>query len=173
MALLIGAFVAIIIGVSLVGVVATQEQTVSTLTIASNVSFDISNARTGSEGDLTPGYQFWVAQNYNGTNWKQDDTDCQITLTFRNQTAGALTAGTDYHYTNDLGNFSLANVSIIVADLTNTTTYDYNYCPDDYITEAWTRTILGVVIGFFAIAIMVIGVALTFGVMKNEGLMNI
>ena len=53
---------------------------------------------------------------------------------------------------------------------TNTTTVSYGYCGDDYVSESWGRTAVDTTAGLFAIALLLIAVALFYAVGRNEGI---
>ena len=185
MALLIGAFVALIIGVSLVGVIATQEQLVSTHTAVSEETFELDEVGTGgflryANDTVMPNETYYVTYGYDTTSvaWKTNYADCAMAtpLFVGNATglagavAGTLTETTDFVWTDD-GKISFV-ASAEVAAMGNTTYISYSYCPDTYLTQGWTRSVSNLVPGFFAIALLLISVGLFYQVMKNEGLLG-
>jgi hypothetical protein len=92
----------------------------------------------------------------------------------KNQTGGILTDGVDYNWVDDgsraRGSLSLVNTLNLNTSLSNTTTITYDYCTEDYLAEGWGRTVLNMVPGFFALAIL-IGVAFViFWILKKEGI---
>ena len=181
-ALLIGAFVTLLIGVSLIGVVAEQEQDVTTLTVVSNETFDLAtlNIRAFNLtilGNVT--HNIVNAYDSTAENWKMYSSDCDMAdpsfignLTgVGGAAAGTLTATTDYVW-NSNGTIYFVN-SAEMAGFGNTTYIDYTYCADDYLTQSWTRSIADLIPGFFGIALLLISVGLLFQVLKNEGLVGI
>lgn len=186
-ALLIGAFVAIIIGVSLIGSVATQSNEVTERTTASqtftgagcfaapvNLSGeDYVTLHTQPNGPTDADCNFTLTNVPTG--WKTETANnCLLVATVSNGTSTALTLDTDYYFNTLTGRITLLNATTnwrILAN--NNTLVSYTYCDDDYLTEGWSRTVLDLVAGFFAIALMAIGVGLLYQVLKVEGLANL
>jgi hypothetical protein len=174
--LLLASFVMIILGASFIGVVASTEQLVTTQKSVFNESIDISAARLALN-DIDSDYAFTVKQAYSrDTNWREASggTDCDITVVSY-ITNITLTEDTDYTLSTN-GTLKVLNTTLTGgnhAPRSNTTQIAYYYCGDDYLTEGWTRTILNLVPGFFALALMAVGIALFYGVLKNEKLLGI
>jgi len=170
--LLVGAFMALIVGVSLLTVSATEEQKVVVFTNVVNESVDNSPSRAVvGAGLIDSAITTDVAVAYTGADgWKSGETECEMTnVALRNNTI-ALTLDTDY-------TFSDGTITWMPTALTNssgnTTFTTYSYCPDTYITQSWGRSTLDVAIGFFAIALLVISLGLFYAIMRKEGLLNI
>lgn len=168
----IAAFVMIIIGVSLIGVVATQEQLVTekSTVAAETVSLKTNNPTTGI--NVTAVYTVAKAP----TGWQV--TDCPLTnFAIKNNTGAALTLTTDYSVNLTQGIFQLKQTTAVNTSSAMNTTglayVDYYYCGEGYMTEGWQRTVLDLVPGFFALALLGVGIALLYGVLKSEGIMNI
>lgn len=185
-ALLMGAFVAIILGVSLIGTVATQSQAVTERTTVTETFLgagcftpvnltgtDFVTLHTQANGPTDADCNLTVANVPTG--WKLDtDNSCLLVATVYNGTSTALTLNTDYYFSTTTGKITLLNSTTDTRVITdNSTDVSYTYCADDYLTEGWSRTILDLVAGFFALALMAIGVGLMFQVLKNEGLANL
>lgn len=162
--MLIGAFLAIIVGISLVGVVATTGNRItSTINIsAENISY--ASAREASTGavDTTA---FSIANS--PTTWRI--TGCPITGLILHNSSSSLTNIVDYTFTASTGAIVFNNTANVNGSASNTTTATYQYCDDEYLTQGWNRTIINLVPGFFALALMAVGVGLFYGVMRNEG----
>lgn len=179
--LIIIAFFTLILGVSLLTAIASQEQAVVSKTSTANETVNFRTCRgedilindTGCNLTLTNA----------PTGWKLLDTDdpCPLTsLVMRNCTADTLTVSTDYIITLGTGIVELRNTSDVTCgglDVTlplgNNTFVDYKYCPDDYLTQSWQRSLLDVVVGFFAIALMVISVGLFYSIARREGIIGV
>lgn len=165
--LLIGAFAALLIGVSLIGVIATEEQKVTSLTQVNNELIDITAANNGSH--INPAVTFTVA-NPRTEQWKLENSECDmVTRAYGNSTV-TFTPTTDYTFSTS-GVITLVNTAKVVRS-SNTTYIDYDYCEDDYLNAGWNRTVLDLVLGFFAIGLLLVAVGLFYQVMKNEGLVN-
>lgn len=178
-ALLVGAFVSIIIGVSLLTVISSEEQAVVAKTSVFNETLDFQVCMTENENPTinNTGCNLTVANAPTG--WKlQNDDSCPLTtIVLRNGTADTLTVTTDYVASAATGIIELKNTSAVYNGLAlpseNETYVDYLYCPDDYINASWARSVSDIIPGFFAIALLALGVGLFFAVMKNEGLTGI
>jgi hypothetical protein len=157
---LIFAFVTLLIGVSLLTPVASEGLQRTSLVTTTNESVSIGTARNiaGDGRSLNSSIVFTVA-NEDWTNG-----DCQMTdIIVGNSTGlGAFVDGTDYNFTESTGKFVLYNTSKTWADTTNTSKVTYTYCPEGYVNLAWGRTVIGVVPGFFAIALLMVSVGLFY-----------
>ena len=154
--LLVLAFVALIIGVVLIGSIAGNVNDRTDKTFVANETLDISGARLADTIlSIDPSYPFTITNP--PTNWKI--SDCPITsFVFRNQTQVDTATGTDYTFFPANGTLLLKNSTIYHIDGTiqvlNITTMSYVYCEDDYLNSSWGRSVLKTVPGFFALALL-------------------
>ena len=179
--LLLLAFLTLIIGVVLIGTVATSTQEKTTMAYSLNESLDISSARMLSPvPDLMYNVTglLSVAHGYAEGDWQRDDRDCDISIYSITNSSSEL--GTDEYNTTIYGVITLINSTTNAAigwgfgdDYTNISQVSYKYCSDDYIAVAWQRTILNIVPGFFGMALLLISVGLFYSIAKREGLLNI
>jgi hypothetical protein len=91
----------------------------------------------------------------------------------KNSSGASFTVTTDYVLTASTGTYKLVNSATALATLptANNNTYaTYNYCSDDYLNSSWGRTVLNLVAGFFAIAILLTSIALFYSVGKDTGI---
>lgn len=168
-ALLLGAFVALIVGISLIGVTASQGNLVTDKKIVTNEAIDISSART-SAGAINTTYPITITNYPSG--WKV--TECPVSEVTYGNSSTDFTLTTDYTFTDTTGVLLLKNTNTVqMGNATNATVMDYTYCGDDYLTQNWSRTSIDLIPGFFAIALMLIAVGLFYAVLKNEGLLNL
>ena len=184
LAILITGFIMILIGISLIGVVATEGQKKTTTVGVVNEAIDISVART-SDGrviDQDGTNNFTLVNAYTGDRvWKVGYSDCNIAgRNFTNGTIASIGVSTfipssDYALSTKgiLTLYNTVRTNTSATSNSNTTYLSYAYCPNDYLTESWSRTVLNLVPGFFAIAILLIGVGMMFQVLRNEGLINV
>jgi len=165
--ILIAAFLAIIVGISLIGVVATESNAKVDLVNVSGESIDYSATREAETGavDTTA-----VLIANPPTGWRI--TECPITNFVLYNDSGSLTNVADYVFTASTGSIAFNNTANVNTSLTNTTTATYTYCTADYLTQSWQRTIISLVPGFFALALMAIGVGLFYKVLKEEGILG-
>ena len=178
---LILAFVVLIVGVSLIGTVANQTNTAVDKISISNETFDIGVIGQGMVADGCSGGSINITHPYTianvPTGWKI--TDCPIgSVVVRNQTANTATVTTDYVFFTNNGTFFLKNTTRYVAadcsgtgDVTNVTALDYQYCADGYMNIGWGRSVLTLVAGFFALALLGASVGLFYSVAKDSGIL--
>ena len=105
------------------------------------------------------------------TGWKADSTDgCALTnFVLANSTGTALTVTTDYVVDLAAGTYYLTNSTTVQALGDNVTDASYSYCPDGYQT-GFSATSIKLIIGFFALAIMVSVAFLIFYILRREGI---
>lgn len=162
---LIAAFVMLIVGVSLISVVATQSNTVTDVGGAST-AVDLSSARLAA-GDINNTYVFTLNTH---PSWRADYSECiPTTLEVTNASGFLLTATTDYTFTSATGALSFEN-STDVRGSTNTTAAAYAYCQDTYMPLSWGRVALNTTMGLFAIGLMIGAVALGMSVFREYGI---
>jgi len=172
---LILGFLVLIVGLALIGSVATETNAVTEKLSVSAEVIDISSDKTVAGA---------CPMGVNGTNalaitnaptgWKT--SDCPISgFTMYNQTGVTATTVTDYVFYPANGTIMLKNTTLwssLCTATSNTTTVAYTYCDDDYINIAWGRTVLNLVSGFFALALLMVSVALFYSVGKDTGIIN-
>lgn len=164
--LLITGFVLLILGIALLTPSAELVNDVTAKTSLADEAIDISSARI-ENGSVNEATEFTVT-NY-PTSWKVED--CPLTsVTYGNSTTD-YTLTTDYLITLSTGVLTLVNTSTVI-DGTNSTFIDYVYCSDDYMNAGWARSILNLVPGFWAIALMLIGIGIFFAIAKSEGILD-
>jgi len=170
--MLLAAFVALIVGISLIGVIAAQGNAVTDLTPVGSESVDFSSTKTIA-GNNTINSSIDITLTNAPTGWKI--TGCPITgLTLANESGTLLTITTDYTFTASTGVINFENTDIVNRTTsTNISTANYNYCGDDYLNQGWSRTIIDLIPGFFALALMAVGIGLFYGVMKKEGILGL
>ncbi len=78
-----------------------------------------------------------------------------------------LTETTDYTQNLTAGTFQLKNTTATYTADNVIATYEYQ--SKDYIDYGFSRTIIGLIVGFFALAILVFVVAKLLGFFNNEG----
>lgn len=108
------------------------------------------------------------------TSWKTDESTCAITsINLKNQTGGDQVATTAYTWVTDgnqaTGSLTLKNVATLNSTTSNSTTITYQTCPDDYLTQSWSRDTLLLVVGLFAVALLVFSVGMFYSLAKDLG----
>ena len=179
--LIIVGFVALLLGVSLLGVIATEEQELVSKSVVTNESITFTTCRTvGADPTLNEtGVNCNFTITYAPTGWKvNDETPCPLTsFAMRNFTGDTMTSGTDYVADLTNGIVNLRNTTAlggaIDANQYNVSYVDYLYCGDDYVNQSWQRSILNVVVGMFGIALLIVAVGIFYAVIRNEKLLGI
>jgi len=153
-------FVLIILGVILVGVIASQILLKTDFTAIANEA----EACIVDSGSDSPNItEVHTVTNY-PSGWKL--TDCPISsVSIKNASGGtALTDDTDYTLTESNGTWVFINTTttqgLVGAD--NNTYTDYKYCGDDYLNSQWGRNMLLLTPGLFTIMILVAIIALLY-----------
>ncbi len=167
------AFVTLILGIVLVGVIATQTIAVTAKTIVYDETTDLEAAGCIAGADQSVNDSL-SACNITATNvptgWKI--TDCPLaSVSVENTTAGTysvLTEGTDYNLYASTGIVQMLNTTGTDEGDVNTTYINYNYCGDDYMNSSWGRSVLDIVAGFFAIALLLVSVGLFYDVTRDN-----
>ena len=165
---LILAFVTLLLGVVFVGVVATQGLVVTDKDVVSNEAQTYTLNTTGTGINVSETHTVTNAP----TGWKT--TDCPLTsVSIKNVSGGdALTEDTDYTLTDSAGTWVFIDTDATDAMNASSTAYvDYTYCGDDYLNLGWGRTMINLVGGFFAIAVLLVSIGLFFSVAKDTGML--
>jgi hypothetical protein len=163
------AFITLIIGLVLVGQVATVGQGVtSTKSITGETQALATNGTDLNTTGMT-GATYTIV-NY-PTSWKV--LDCPITsFSIKNSSGSALVADTDYTFTASSGQFVLLRTDLTKATLypSNVSYQSYVYCGDDYLDVSWGRTVLNLTPGFFALALLIFSVGMFYSLARDAGI---
>ena len=165
------AFVALIIGVALIGSVATQTNLATDKLVIANGAHDISAARNASSGtDINESDpdSYVTVTNY-PSGWKI--TDCPLTSVVHGNASVHFTLGSDYTVVLSTGIIHVLETSV-TGNSTNATLADYTYCGDDYLNSGWGRSIIGLIAGFFAIALLGVSLFMFYNIFKSTGLIK-
>jgi len=168
---LVLAFFTLILGIVLIGSVADTSSLVTTKVTVTNETLDISDAVYGETGTINASVALTITNYPSG--WKTGD--CPITsFVMRNQTGETLTVTTDYVFTASAGTLTLEDTLSLneTSGVSNDTYIDYVYCGDDYLNLAWGRTVLSLVAGFFALALLGASLALFYDVARDTGIIS-
>lgn len=160
------AFITLLLGIILIGSISTETlDKVSTEVKTETVN--LAPARL-SGGALNTTYPFTLDTH---PSWRADSSECiPTTIGYKNQTGDAMTVTTNYVFTSSTGLLTVTNLPALNDTGSNTTTASYAYCPDDYLNLSWGRTLLNLISGFFAIALLLISVGLFYSVAKDNGI---
>lgn len=162
---LILAFVALLVGVILIGSLATEATDKTEKTILEGETLSTVGSCADDTG-LNPGVNLTIT-NY-PSSWKS--TDCPIEdFSITNSSGDALTETTDYTFTASTGVVNLENTSttVDICSFDNVSLVNYTYCGDNYMNLSWGRSVINNVAGFFAIALLLTSVGLFYSVAKD------
>lgn len=180
--LLIIAFFTLILGVSLLISIAEAEQNVVSKTHISNESDSFATCRNTALDINNTGCNETLTNAPAAGSWQlTDDDSCPITnFVLQNCTGDTLTITTDYIVHLATGVYELKNVTDAICGIAaaphpfgNTTFASYDYCADNYLNQSWQRSVMDVVVGLFAIALLVISVGLFYSIARREGIIGI
>ena len=162
---LILAFVTLLIGAVLIGSVASEGLGKTVKDQALIEAIDIASVRSANEtGSMNQSVNLTVA--YPPTYW--EETGCALTGFSLHNGSTEFTADTDYVISARDGRLTMLDTGVSRDSLVNTTYVNYTYCQDGYMNLSWGRTGINLVPGFFAIAMLLISVALFFSVAKDN-----
>lgn len=164
---LIIAFVALIIGVVLLGVVSTNVLGATEKSAITNEAVDISSGRIIDHEINQSGGNNNFTLNQAPLDWKR--TECPLTTLVYNNGSDDLTLDTDYQVDLVLGVITVLNTTTTIEG-GNDTLASYTYCQDGYLTEGWSRSVLNLTTGFFAIALLLVSIGLFFTIGKDLGM---
>lgn len=170
---MIAAFVMIIIAVAFLTSIADQTSNVTDKTLVLLESNDATSCfvSNGTIDEVNEGDAACVLTVTNApTSWKVED--CPLTgVVVTNGTAvDVWTLDTDYTLSASAGTITLLNTTT-TAHLngeSNGTSTNYLYCGDSYMNSSWGRNILGVNVGIFALAILIIAIGAAYVLLNRK-----
>lgn len=165
------AFVTLLVGAVLITSIASESQDRTTTINVVNEAHDITASADTNGSTMRVNTTATYTVTNNPTGWKT--TDCPLTsFSLKNGSGTAYTLTTDYTITAATGVYKMVQSATTngstAAD--NKTYASYTYCGDDYLNSSWGRTVLNLVSGFFAIAMLLISVGLFYSVGKDAGI---
>ena len=161
------AFVTLILGAVLIGTIATNTQAISTLIDVTNEEIDITTARIyGSANNINVSVSTFTIDNP-PTSWKVED--CPIVFGDYGNSTTVWTLDTDYTVGASAGTIHVLYLHNILSS-SNLTYSDYEYCGDDYLNLGWGRTLVNLIGGFFALALLGISAGLFYSIAKDNGI---
>ena len=168
---LIMAFVTLIIGIALIGVVATTSNTITDQDVSQNETLDIAPFKNlVNTSAINTTYTATLTNAYASTDWQYDS--CSVAVTLLALDNGTAAVATTNYVVGGNGEINLTNTDFWWTEsASNDTLITYTYCQDDYVSLGWASTIIGIIPGFFAIALMLVSMGLFYSVAKETGLM--
>jgi len=163
---LIFAFVTLILGVALLSQIAVITNDTTSKTSIRNESITIDKNVT----DVNLTYVYQLAQSPSG--WQLED--CPLTsLVLTNTTDNTRwTLTTDYTVNLANGTLLLKNTTATRLTANNLTYANYEYCSDDYLNSSWGRTMVNLIAGFFAIALLLVSIGMFYSVARESGIVG-
>lgn len=110
-----------------------------------------------------------ITLTYAPTSWKQED--CPLTnVVVKNDTGTlTLTLDTDYYVVASTGTISMLNTtSTNVSSMGDDVLITYEYCGDNYVSASWGRSVLGINVGLYAIAILIAAVLVVYSLFGKK-----
>jgi|TARA_Y100000034_G_scaffold19770_1_gene22423 hypothetical protein len=168
---LIAAFVALILGAVLIGSISTNTLDVTQRLTVTNETVNYNSVLTGAGTVNGSAPNVTVASANVPTGYEVQDCNLE-SFTALNGSGTALVSGTDYNIDLTNGQIGLINTTSTqtTGNVGNDTLVSYTHCPNDYINVGWGRNILLLAPGFFALAILGIGIGLFYSLGKDHGI---
>ena len=169
------AFITVIIGLVFISQVVTIDDTVTTKGV-DTISLDLVTIGVkNATGIINTSVKYYPTNYLAATSgWRSYDSGCQpagLAFTAVNGTGVALTNTADWTKNTAGGYITFNNSYKINGTLgSNTTTLTLEYCRDGYIVESWQRSMLNMLPGFFALAILFVGVGFFYSIAKDIGI---
>lgn len=160
------AFITVLLAIAFISAIANLTQTSTAKTSVANEVIDGTSAKVGPH--FNESVNLGPVVNY-PTGWKIED--CPLAnIVVTNASGTELTVTTDYTLSTTTGILNLKNTTATQAGFKadNNTLIDYTYCGTGYVNSNWGRTILNTNVGLYAIAILIIGVALVYLLLNRK-----
>jgi hypothetical protein len=156
---LVTTFIVLLLALAFVISIADQTNNVTSKTNAVDEAYNLSGIgcyTAAGQVNGTGDADCAIAVSYAPTSWKIED--CPLTnVVVTNTTGTVLVLDTDYELSASTGIITMLNTTdTVVAKMGNNVLFDYSYCADNYVNSTWGRQILGVNVGLFAIAILIV-----------------
>jgi hypothetical protein len=174
--IIISAVVAILLGAIFVGIIAHEGSNVTTKTSYAQV---LSIPRNNTANGVNSSVKFHLTHGcaMNASDWRSD-AGCNLEVVSLINVSGYSYNSGNFTFntanadcgTNVSGDLIFLNSSQLVAQESNLTLITYLACPDTYVSQSWGRTIMNMVPGFFALAILAGIVYLIFVIARSEGI---
>jgi uncharacterized membrane protein len=154
-------FVAVLLGVILIGVVASVNNSNTSKSVASAESHNLATScyTAGNiVNESNPACNITVT--YAPVSYLQQD--CPLSsVSVTNNTGTALILNTDYHLFASTGVVQMLNtVNTNHTNLGDNAKVTYTYCGANWVDSSWGRDVLNVVVGLLVIAVLIIVVIL-------------
>jgi len=169
--ILVAGFVLLLLGAVLVGPISSEGLSKTSFSRASETISIPRNGTAGAAYDVNETINTTLGQPPIG--WKLNDCLLSNINVTNSSRSIQFTSGTDYVLSTTTGIIQWLNTSDTGKGgnaYNNLSIVSYSYCGDDYLNSSWGRTVLNLVPGFFAIAVMLAGVGIFFSIGKQAGI---
>ncbi len=172
-------FITLIVGIALIGSIATSTNALTDFTGVGGEAITIERANEGAcPMGINVSHPYPITNSPTG--WKA--ADCPISsFSMYSPNSSLATDTTDYVFYPANGTLMLKNTTRFVlancssdADVgaSNASTLFYEYCGDDYMNIGWGRSILNLIVGFFALGILGVSIATFYSVARDAGIVG-
>jgi len=158
--IIIGMFIVLIMGAVLIGTIASLTAEKTQIISIANESFDLSSLRVLSGGGgINDTLTLNVANAYT-SGWRltgdlPEICNMSANVVLLNQSEEVVDYGSLQNFTMTFyGQVNLNNTEVLNGTVSNGTFISYTYCEDGYLVDSWNRSVLNLVPGFFALAIL-------------------
>lgn len=161
--ILVTAFMLVILGASLITIIANNTNAVTNPTTVTNESLSIASLRIA-------GNNINQSLNVTLTNAGLRDAGGWVDNSVSIKNASGFTIGTNNYtvdYTNDRISFLNTTYMVSGGGIGNNTLASYQYYANDYVNQSWQRSVLNLISGFFALALIGAGLWLFYSTMKE------
>ncbi len=156
LATIIAIFIGVIFVMAIIPTIADEQGKMTTKSIITDESQLIGSARNATHYIVNT-TTFNVAEDNvdGGTTEAWKKTSCLLTsITLKNGSNATVIDGTDFEFTESIGNFSLQPTGAWNDTSENGTWVTYTHCRDGYATEGSTRAIINLILVFAGLAVM-------------------
>lgn len=172
MKILISTFVVLLLALAFVVSIADQT---SNATEKTQVLLESHDATTcfvsdGTDDQVNEGDAACVLTLTNApTSWKIEDCPLAEVVVTNGTAVDVWTVDTDYTLSASAGTITLLNTTATehVNGETNNTVTSYTYCGDSYMNASWGRNILGVNVGIYALAILLVAIGAAYLLLRD------
>lgn len=157
---LLTGFLSIIFGLVCILVIAQAINPMTKLSNAVNESQNLTLAECYVNGEVNDsGDGCIITLLYSPLNIRNDECDVSNVIVTNND-GDILTESTDYYLMESYGQIEYLNTTLTNFTNLETALVSYNYCGEEYIGSPWSRNLISMIIGFFALSVLAVGIVL-------------
>lgn len=159
-------FITVVLALAFITAIASLTLQTTTTTLVTDEVVNLAPARLAA-GGINTTYPITIANPPTG--WQTNTRECDIAGVVYGNSSTNYALTTDYTFTATTGVLLLKNTVTVNNSVTNTTYIDYKYCGPGYVESSWARTVLNTNVGLYAMAILIIVVALVYLLLNRKG----